>query len=273
MDYPILPDSVPFGSHELAPTTGIGGLLTGGNVVSSLPATVVTAALLNMLILEQRNLVQASGLTPDVQNWTQLTQAVALIGTRLVVFLPGTQVWTAPPMVYRVYLRVAAAGGAGGGSSDLRFPGGGGGGGGVWLGYASVTPGTQYNVTVGRGAAAAVGGDSSFDTLITAKGGTAGTNGSSTTVGTGGSGGAALGSIVAQGVTRIGGPGTAGIASTSTLVEGGRGGAAHGGTIACTVGSTSVGFNGYPGQFPGGGSSGCTFSTVAGANGEIQLLY
>lgn len=76
MDRLIAPNTVPFGSHDVAPAAGTPGLATDGNAATGVPPTDWPAYAWNMLSEEFRNAIIDAGLTPDKNNWTQLSQAI-----------------------------------------------------------------------------------------------------------------------------------------------------------------------------------------------------
>lgn len=178
--------------------------------------------------------------------------------------------FTVPAGVTKVRVQVWGAGGSGGGSTNQAYPGGGGGAGGYGTGVYPVTPGQVIPVTVGIGGAAAAGGSSSFGTLLTANGGAVGTSGANGTVGLGGLGG----TVAGQQYGFTGGAGSSGIIySGSTGIEGGTGAGGFGSTIVRAVGTNGTQFSANPGLRPGGGSTGCTFSTAAGGAGLVIVEY
>jgi hypothetical protein len=209
-------------------------------------------------------------------------------GQSLSYSIPGTYVFTVPVGVTSITIDAWGAGA--GGAADA------GGGGGAYAGISSydVVPGELYTVVVGTGGDAdlnpSVGGDSSFGSIVIAKGasgsvggsdagstgaikysgGNGGTtsalagNGGGGSAGSGGSGGDGSGSVLTTG----GLGGYAGAAGT-----GGASGAAGGaggdslGTVAATVG-------GFPGG--GGGEVGLVdlfVASGAGANGQVTVAY
>ena len=172
--------------------------------------------------------------------------------------------WTCPAGVNNIEVLVVAGGGGGGGS----YGGGGGAGGLIYNGSFSVTPSTQYTVTVGAGGAAGarnntspgnyggVGGNSVFGSLTAIGGGGGGAYSGQSTVASsqnGGSGGG--GGSVGSGNNLNGGTGTAG--------QGNNGGA------ALNTGGYGAGGGGGAGGPPGpmnvrdvgqGGGIGLNFS-------------
>ena len=167
-------------------------------------------------------------------------------------------------------------GGAGGFTAASVFPGGGGGAGEYAEGtFTAAQVGASQSITIGAGGAASSdGGDTSFGSLLTAKGGKTPTTGGGGFVGIGGLGGTG-GS--GTGLHSPGGDGTAAaliVPATSGLVAyGGTGGAgAFGGGGRGGAGLTD---NGHAGEAygSGGGGNGIqsnTFSTAgAGAGGLV----
>ena len=78
-------------------------------------------------------------------------------------------------VIYAYEIEIWVVGGGGGGSSVV--PGGGGGAGRLETGKFLLTPGTSHNIVVGNGGNPGFSGNQSrFGSLITALGGTAGTN-------------------------------------------------------------------------------------------------
>lgn len=57
-------------------TAGIAGFFTDGDPVLNVPATVLPAEFMNMLMLELLNVLSAAGVTPSKTNFTQLTLAI-----------------------------------------------------------------------------------------------------------------------------------------------------------------------------------------------------
>lgn len=102
--------------------------------------------------------------------------------TQKVDVFTSTGTWTAPSNCSSVEVFLVGGGGGGGGvtsANDWVSGGGGGGGGGVVRRTIAVTPGTSYTITIGGGGAGgtngatagAVGGDTTFGSLVTAFGG------------------------------------------------------------------------------------------------------
>ena len=174
----------------------------------------------------------------------------------------GTYSWTVPPNVTSICVEVWGGGGNGGnggfwsGVSNGHFGGGGGGGG---YGYQCflVVPGTTYSVTVGGAS-----GTSSLGALISASGGVAGDNATSTVNGLGGNGGASAASFNISG--------TNGSAGGSYGGGGGNGGAGANGGAGGAGGVPNPGVG--SGTFPGGGGGGgfaCTCPNYSGGGGAL----
>ena len=195
---------------------------------------------------------------------------------------PSTYTWTAP-ITGTVDVLVVGGGGAGGGNLA-----GAGGAGGVIQTTASVSSGSNYNITVGRGGhpissqqtgqsgTAENDGAASIAFGNTANGGGSGGGGSSSVAArTGGSGGGASGYGSSSGASGTAGQGNAGGsgAGGSPPYGGGGGGGAGG---AGSSGSGSGGGAGGPGVtsgitgttlYYGGGGGGGAYTSGAGGNG------
>jgi len=183
---------------------------------------------------------------------------------------PGTFSFTVPTNVSTIIVE-AWGGGGGGGSGNASYDtcGGGGGGGGYTKIYYQVAPGT-YPVSVGAGGGAgAAGGNSEFDNIILATGGSAGSAGSSSALSPGGAGGSGIGTAT-NGTGIKGGTGKFG-----TVDGGGDGGSAGGG--GATGGLGNLGSGGTAGNSPGGGGGGGaytgTITGYAGGSGEVIVYY
>lgn len=98
--------------------------------------------------------------------------------------ITSSKTWTVPEGVAEIFVQVF--GGGSGGDSTARnsnvssYPGAGGSGGHMAMGVFTVTPGTQYTITIGaggnggkRGTAPGAGGKTSFSNLINANGASA----------------------------------------------------------------------------------------------------
>jgi len=198
---------------------------------------------------------------------------------------PATYTWTSP-VSGTVDVLVVGGGGAGGGNL-----GGGGGAGGVIETTASVSAGTNYTITVGRGGYPIVAGQngvtgtsynngtSSSAFGNTAVGGGAGGGGSSSVAAqSGGSGGGASGYGTSSGGSGTSGQGTSGGSGGggSPAYPGGGGGGA-GGSGSAGSNSTGAGAGG-PGivsgitglnLYYGGGGGGGAYTSLSGGNGGI----
>ena len=176
----------------------------------------------------------------------------------------GTFSTVFPACVTYVCIEVWGAGGGGGGICTANNGAAGGGGGGYGQGCFTVTSGTPYTVTVGRGgagnsnASGSAGGTSSVGVLISATGGGGGgspvtTCGGSGTAGAGGTCGAAINATGTAGTT--GGNGN----------PGGAGGAAgNGGAGGATQNTPDAAGN--DGISPGGGGGGGRGLTPGGVS-------
>jgi hypothetical protein len=147
-------------------------------------------------------------------------------GTSNVQVLTSNGTWIRPSGITTV-LVIAIGGGGGGGDGGGSNTAGGGGGAGEYV-YASVTVAGNVTVTCGTGGVGgngsgqdgAAGGDTTFGSVITAKGGSGGTGSGGNTGGTGGTAGSVIGNRLAK---LDGGMGDAG-------VDGGSGTGGDGGT-------------------------------------------
>ena len=163
--------------------------------------------------------------------------------------------FTVPAGITKIMIEVWGAGGAGSGTPGAGFGGSGGGGGGYGKSIFSVSPATQYSVTIGAGGTGVIngsgnaGGASSFDVLISAFGGGGGPFG-----GGHGGGGSASGSAAFSIPGGTGGNG----GNNSPSGSGGDGGGG---------GGTGAPGGGGSGTSPGGGGSGTGVPGFAGGNG------
>lgn len=193
--------------------------------------------------------------------------------------------WTCPAGVTSVHVMVFG-GGAGGMRASDGSGGAGGGGGHMKSSTLTVTPGTRYPVTIGRGGAggsssatAGAGGATSFGTLLSANGGSIGSynvggnggtggggpGGANSNGGTGsygGNGGHSNGGTAAgNGIAAAGGSGAAGAAGTGKY-GGGAGGGGYGGK----GGNGGNGTSSYGGGGGGGGGYGTSGNGGNGGN-------
>jgi hypothetical protein len=178
---------------------------------------------------------------------------------------PGTYTWVAPAGVTSVKALVIAGGGAGGTNG-----GGGGAGGMIYNAAVSVTPGSSYTVTVGRGGASRNEGNATnsvFSSLTAIAGGNGATYAVVGAQNGGSGGGGTLGNNTAG--TGTAGQGNAGGAgnngnSGNTYYHGGGGGAGTAGTAGGSGGAGGAGLlnsiTGVPLYYAGGGG-GHYFST------------
>lgn len=213
-------------------------------------------------------------------------------GNVFVAVFTSSGTFTGPTGVTEALVEAwAAGGGGGGGDSDAETNGGGGGGGGYSAAIISLTPTTEYDITVGVGGTPGApgigtatsggnGGNSLFEdgSLLLANGGIGG--GPGTTSGAHGAGGTSgVGNLAATG-------GTFGTDGTSSANGGPSGGiiTAVIGTVFGKVGgittaSTANGANGADGNIIGGGGAGGGWSGGSGhaggtgARGEVRITY
>lgn len=183
----------------------------------------------------------------------------------LIYGTPGTYTWVAPAGVTSVKALVIAGGGAGGSNG-----GGGGAGGMIYNAAVSVTPGTSYTVTVGRGGHTRNQGNATnsvFSSLTAVAGGNGATYAVSAAQNGGSGGGGTLGNNTPG--TGTAGQGNAGGAgnngnSGNTYYHGGGGGAGSAGTAGGSGGAGGAGLvnsiTGIPIYYAGGGG-GHYFST------------
>ncbi len=178
----------------------------------------------------------------------------------------GSNTWTCPAGVTSI--DVLAVGGGGGGGRNSLQGGGGGAGGLVYAENYSVTPGVEYDITIGAGGAGTTG---------TA---TNGANGSDTVFNVNAEGGGAT-------ITAIGGGGGAGFHEGSNGGSGGGGQPGRNGgnaTQGNSGGGTGYGNNGAAGYSGGGtddhggggggaGAAGTTAVTNKAGNGGIGRYY
>ena len=175
----------------------------------------------------------------------------------------GTTTWTAPVGITSVSYLVVAGGGGG------YIAGGGAGG--MLTGTLSVTPGTAYTVTVGRGGTANVNGANSvFASITSTGGGGGGAGGAGNAGGSGGGGGY---------TSSAGGAGTAGQGNNGGNGSANAGGGGGGrGAAGSTAPSTHVGGAGGAGlassisgvsvTYAGGGGGGGTNQGSGGSGGS-----
>lgn len=203
----------------------------------------------------------------------------------------ASQLWTCPANVTAVQVECEGGGASGSSrSASATNNGGGGGGGGAYAktNIVSVTPGVQYQVTVGDGGAAPAPGaflgldgtDSWFSTtgvapLSTAEGCLADAGkGSVGTTAAAGIGGASADSI---GDTRTSGSNGGAGGNSADGGAGGNGAAPLGGVGGAA--QPTAGTNGNPGTAPGGGGGGgrstlgTSVSGGAGTRGVVVLTY
>ena len=199
----------------------------------------------------------------------------------------GTYTFTVPLGVTLITVECVGGGGAGA-SINTVGAGGGGGGGAFATSNISVIPGATYSIIVGSGGSLSDGGDSSFGTIVLAKGG----KGVATNVTTGGLGGTTAASIgttkYAGGAGRNGslgnfggggggGAGSTGAGTTATTGAGGAGNSPGGAGGAGGISGNQHG--GYPVVPVGGGGGGAIVISTGsyiggrGRSGIVILTY
>lgn len=198
--------------------------------------------------------------------------------TEQTVIITSTQSWTAPSGVSKINLLLVGGGGGGGYSTLAGIVCGGGGGGGVVAGDFNVTSGTSYTVTLGAGGSQSTnGGDTTFGSIATAKGGGFGASGE----GRGGSGGSGGGSSSRFGdanyvASKKGGGGGGSGEITLITAAYGNGIGYQGGhgkpAINSTDSATIAGGAAYLGRF-GGGGGGCFQGSVNTSDATQNLPY
>lgn len=190
----------------------------------------------------------------------------------------GNGTWTKPANVLGTELVMVEEWGAGGGggtsgAASGTSGGGGGGGGACIIGYYRASDLTStVTVTVGTGAAATVGGNTTFGTFLTAYGGGAGQSESGATnasPGGGGGGQLSVGTAGSADTTGGSGGGPAGGGSTAANSGfGGAGGGAGGAGGAAAYGGGGGG--GANGGGSGGGASVCGGGGGAGGGSSVS---
>jgi hypothetical protein len=199
-------------------------------------------------------------------NWIPVNYEYSVPRSTVLTYgTPGTYTWVAPSGVTSVKALVIAGGGAGGTNG-----GGGGAGGMIYNAAVSVTPGSSYTVTVGRGGYTLNEGNATnsvFSSLTAVAGGNGATYSLSAAQNGGSGGGGTLNSNTAG--TGTAGQGNAGGAgnngnSGNTYYHGGGGGAGTAGTAGGSGGAGGAGLlnsiTGVPLYYAGGGA-GFYFST------------
>jgi len=178
--------------------------IAGGQVVKTLNGLsdgVSLSAGANAALFTSGNALQISAGVPNIQVFSS----------------SGT--FVVPSNVTKIMVELWGGGGAGGAGflpvNGTLYAGGGGGSGAYAFNVFTVTPGANYTVTVGGGGAA-----SSFAALISAGGGSPGSDATASGPGAGGRGGVTSGSLLPI----IGNPGQSGSTDNSNL--GGNGGSA-----------------------------------------------
>jgi hypothetical protein len=223
----------------------------------------------NALQEEAMGIIEFAALTPDIDNWTQLLQALQIMfgGSFHAFSDAGAFSFTIPAGVTGYKYMIVGAGGGGGDGNGAA--GAGGSSGGISMGYFAVTPGSEIAGIIGAGGApGASGGSTSFGYLWASggAGGGEGVPGNSALAGDPGSG--QSGNLLLPG-TR----GAIGNASLATWVAGRGGAGPFGGGGPEIFGSAAGPGDGVSAVSPGAGGGGAIGSADGGtgANGLVLL--
>jgi len=218
---------------------------------------------------------EAEAGTNNTKRMTPLRTHEAIVKVLPETFI-ASGTYNVPPEVATVMVEAIGAGGGGGGSTTNNNGGGGGGGGQYISATVSVTPAGTETVTIGSGGAGGAagdndgvaGGDSTFGTLVTAKGGSLGRKGTLQTGGAGGTGSSTSGTLIVAPFAHAGetgdsagtngGDGGSGPDEWADL-KGGVGGSGSAGTAGTPLGSGGG----------AGGSAGGARAGGAGADGYM----
>lgn len=215
----------------------------------------------------------------------------ALLNGLKIEIIKESKNWTAPKAVNQEFIAfVVGAGGGGGVSykiSNTAYHGGGGGGSGhIEIQKIQIAEGTTVQIVCGAaGGKSTDGGDTIFGSYVTASGGKAGKDGTSTAAGDGGDGEAGGGGGGGLNVTKAGnggngrvygGGGGGGSTFSGIAGNGGNGGTYGGGGGAGGIHSGSSGTRGTPGSGGTHGGKGGVYSssntTGAGEQGHPMVL-
>ncbi|MFD1557103.1 hypothetical protein ACFSHT_15990 [Paraburkholderia silviterrae] len=270
---------------------GTQGFFTNGNPVSGIPATILDADFMNMLMMELINIVEAAGLTPSKTAYNQVLTAIRALkgyGDLLSVNMYATQgsvIFTPSTPNSLIYTR-AMGGGAAGGSTPATGAGqyaiaSGGSTGAYAEGIYQLTSAAPIPITIGAGgvtaagAAGGNGGTTSIGSLITCPGGVGGSTSGLQSTSIPWTTGTTLAPVATGGniCNSQGWPGSFGMAiqvsaGTAGLVAGGGGPSPLGNSIAATQGPPGTG--GIAGILGGGGrgaAQGPSSPLVGGGNG------
>jgi hypothetical protein len=236
------------------------------------------ALFFNALQEEIMNVLAAAGITPNINNWTQLLQAMGTLQkfqNRVLITPVGSGPWTVPAGVTLLSVEVWGGGGAGG--AGFGGAGGGGAAGGYSSGFMVVTPGGIVACTVGNGATGSGAGTGTTFGPFSGGGGASGANGAS---GTGGAGGAspgagAAGSGALEPMYWAGTQGGAGFVIGSELYAGAGGSSFKSGNVAGLIGTSTATANAAQSPQPGQGGAGAVGNGLGGQGGAgaVLILY
>lgn len=215
----------------------------------------------------------------------------ALLNGLKIEIIKESKNWVAPKAVNQEFITFVVGAGGGGGegykiSNSAYHAGGGGGSGYIEIKKLQIDEGTVVPIVCGAtGGLSTNGGDTTFGSYVTASGGKAGKDGTSTAAGDGGDGEAGGGGGGGQNVTKAGnggkgsvygGGGGGGSTYSGTAGNGGNGGTYGGGGGAGGIHSGSSGTRGTPGSGGTHGGKGGVYSssntTSAGEQGHHMAL-
>lgn len=192
---------------------------------------------------------------------------------RVTFTAPGANTWTSPVSVNYIDVTLVGGGGGGGGSNGVVQGGGGGGGGATIRRRITITPNTAYTITIGAGGfgsltgAGAAGGDSTFGSLVTAKGGSGGAKGTSLGAAGGAGGSGNLNGLGGGYAYVFPATGTSILNGTGAVIAGSSGG--NGGADPGGNGANSNPVESYAGASGGAGDT--TLYTGGGAGGSTPF--
>lgn len=258
--------------------TGPEGYFTNGAPALGTPATEVPDWWLNAVQDEMLAPILAAGLTPDVNDSSQLLAAIRKLSGAILQAYLASATCVVPTGRTQALLLCWAGGGGGGGTTGAGSAASGGGCGEFRLGVVTgLAPGASIPVTVGakgtKGSNSVspyngtAGSNSSFGAYLTCIGGGAGIGANGAVNGVGGLGG----SGGSGGQMTIGGQSGGGAYTIGSSPAGGLGG----GGFMTSVTGPAVGSAGLGGNFPGGGGGGGALGNTGGdgAAGLVLVLF